>query len=180
MRKANWVGVAILIGTTGLVLGQPAPQPAPPQPPANPQPAPMQAERVTRFGQGINVLPGTLKGRIAVSTKLPEADVAKVLDAVGPAIRDLLGRGQTVEVMNLGTFRVVRVPEHRDLVDGRPATIAGTNSVEFLPTGAFAAAANQPGVKPAETVPPFEYNPLPDQTRGLKTGSTRAPNARTP
>jgi nucleoid DNA-binding protein len=134
---------------------------------------------VVQLGQGRTPLPNTVKGRIAVATKLPEADVAKMLDALGPAVKDLLGQGQTVEVPNLGSFRIVRVPEHRDLVDGRPATIPGNNTVEFLPTGRFADAANLPGAKPAETVPPFEYNPLPDQTKSLKTGPTRMPNSRT-
>jgi nucleoid DNA-binding protein len=167
MRKAKWVGASILTAAAGFVLGQaPQPQPQPPQ-------------RPVRLGSA-QTATLDLKGRIAKATKLPENDVAKMLAALGPAVRDLLGQGETVEIPNLGTFRVVRVPEHRDLVDGRPATIAGSNSVEFLPSGRFADAANQPGVKPAETVPPFEYNPLPDQTRGLKTGPTRAPNNRTP
>jgi nucleoid DNA-binding protein len=165
MRKANWVGLAILAVTAGLVLGQSGQQ---------------QGERVTQLGQGLRTGPSTLKGRIAVATKLPEADVVKMLNALGPAIRDLLGQGQTVEITNLGTFRVVRIPEHRDMVDGRPTTIAGSNYVEFLATEKFAGAANQAGVKPAETVPPFEYNPLPDQTKGLKTSGTRSPNSRTP
>jgi nucleoid DNA-binding protein len=168
MRKANWVAVGILAAATGLVLGQSG--------------QPQQVERVTQLGQRPAKTdgPNTLKGRIALTTKLSEADIAKVLDALGPAVRDLLGQGQVVEVANLGAFRVVRIPEHRDMVDGRPATIAGSNFVEFLATGKFADAANQAGVRPAETVPPFEYNPLPDQTKGLKTGNTRSPNSRTP
>jgi nucleoid DNA-binding protein len=170
MRKANWVGLAILITATGLVIAQQPQQPAAPK-----------VERITQFGQNpIQTLPGTVKGRIVATTKLPEADVAKVLDAFGPAVRDLLTQGQTVEIPNLGTFRVVRIPEHRDMVNGRPATIPGSNFIEFLAAGKFADAANMPGVRPAESVPPFEYNPLPDQTRGLKTGSTRSPNSRTP
>jgi nucleoid DNA-binding protein len=172
MRKANWVGVAILAGAAGLVLGQ-----APP-PPETPQPK-VPAEPV-RLGSGRGNLPNNLKGRVAAMTKLPPADVAKVVDALGPAVRDLIGQGQAVDIPNLGIFRAVRIPEHRDLVNGRPATIPGSNYVEFLPADKFADAANQAGVRPSETVPPFEYNPLPDQTRGLKTGPTRAPNSRTP
>jgi nucleoid DNA-binding protein len=166
MRKANWAGAAILITASGIVLAQSG------------QP---QVERITQLGQGARpALPNTVKGRIAVATKLSEDEVAKVLDALGPAIRDLLGQGNTVTISNLGTFRVVRIPEHRDMVDGRPATIPGSNYIEFLATGGFAAAANQPGVKPADTVPPFEYTPLPDQAKGLKTPGTRSPNSRTP
>jgi nucleoid DNA-binding protein len=165
MRKANWVGVAVLVTAAGLVLGQ--------------SEGP-RVERVTQFGLAPRgAVPGTLKGRIALATKLPEAEVGKVLDALGPAVKDLLGQGQEVVVPNLGTFRVVRIPHHRDLVNGRPATIGGENFVEFLSSEKFAAAANLPGVKPAETVPPFEYNPLPDQTPGLKTGNSKTPGTRT-
>jgi nucleoid DNA-binding protein len=180
MRKAKWAGVAILVAASGLVLAQSDKPPAD-KPPADKPPADKpQVERITQFGQQTSRLPNSLRGRIAATTKLPEAEVAKVLEALGPAVRDLLGQGQTVEIANLGAFRVVRIPEHRDLVNGRPATIAGANFVEFLPTGKFAEAADQSGVRPAESVPPFEYNPLPDQTRGLKTGPTRQPNSRTP
>lgn len=171
MQRANWVVGAILTAATaGLVFGQAPKDKVEPKPEVKPP---------LRLGAA---QPGTLdlKGRIAKATKLPEADVAKVLDAFGPAIRDMLGQGETVSIANLGTFRVVRIPEHRDLVNGRPATIAGSNYVEFLSSGTFGDAANLPGVKPAETVPPFEYNPLPDQAKGLKTGQTRQPNNRTP
>jgi nucleoid DNA-binding protein len=163
MRMAIWVGVATLATVTGPALGQPA----------QPQP-----ERITQFGQGRSDARGSLKARIAASTKLSEADVAKVLDAMGPAVKDLLGQGQIVDIPNLGTFRVVRVPEHRDMVNGRPTTIAGSNFVEFLANGKFADAANQPGVKPADTVPPFEYTVLPDQIKSLKAPYTREPNTR--
>ncbi len=165
MRKANWAGVAVLVGAAGLVLGQSG------------QP---QAQRVTQLGQGRPAPGGSLKARIAASTKMAEADVAKVLEAVGPAVRDILGEGQTVDVQNLGTFRVVRVPEHRDLIGGRPGTVAGSNMVEFLPSEKLADAANLPGVRPAETVPPFEYRVLPDQTPGLKMGNTKVGGTRTP
>jgi nucleoid DNA-binding protein len=175
MRRAKWFGAAILAGTAGLVLGQ-SPEPKAPQK-AEAKQAPMKEP--VRLGADRGGLPNTLRERLAAVTKLPPADVAKVLEALGPAVRDLLGQGQTVEVPNLGRFRIVRVPEHRDLVDGRPATIAASNTVEFLPTGAFGSAANQPGVRPAETVPPFEYNPLPDQTKSLRVPSQRAPNTRT-
>jgi nucleoid DNA-binding protein len=177
MRKANWAGAAILVGVAGIVVGQ---SPAPETSKKGDVPAPQQSKEPVRFGAGLPNLPNSLNERIAAVTKLPPADVVKVMEALGPAIRDLLGQGQTVAVPNLGRFRVVRIPEHRDLVNGRPATIGGSNYVEFLPTGSFAAAAELPGVQPAETVPPFQYNPLPDQAPGLKTGQTRSPNSRTP
>jgi nucleoid DNA-binding protein len=183
MRKAKWAGLAILVSAAGLVLAQSGQEPQPrvePQPkPQQPQAPPPAADKVIRLGLGTRGLPRTVKGRIAAATKLQETDVAKMLDALGPAVRDLLGQGETVEIPNLGTFRVVRIPEHKDMVDGRPATIPGSNYVEFLASGRFADAANLPGVQPAETVPPFEYNPLPDQTKGLRTPNTRQPTTRT-
>jgi nucleoid DNA-binding protein len=172
MRKASWVGVAVLVAAAGWVFGQDKPPQA-----QNPP----QAPKIVQLGQrppGSD--PNSLVGRVAAATQMPEADVAKVLRAFGPAIKDLLGQGQQVELANLGTFRVVRIPAHRDLVGGRPATIGGTNYIEFLASEKFAEAANLPGAKPAETVPPFEYNPLPDQTKGLRTGNTRTPGTRTP
>jgi nucleoid DNA-binding protein len=120
-----------------------------------------------------------LPKRIAAETKLTDEQVEKVLRALGPAISDALARGQTVELPGLGLFRVVRVPEHRDLVDGRPATIAPSNGVEFLAAGELAEAANSGGAVPAETVPPFQYVPLPNQVKGQRVGSTRMPNVRT-
>jgi nucleoid DNA-binding protein len=175
MRKARWAGLAILVTATGLVVAQDDEKQQ-----KKPQPQPPPAIRITTLGQGRAGLTNSLQGRIAAATKLPEADVAKMIDALGPSIRDLLGQGQTVNLPNLGSFRVVRIPEHKDMVNGRPATIAGSNYVEFNATGDFTSAANQPGVKPAETVPPFEYHPLPDQTKGLKAPYTRTPSTRTP
>ena len=84
-----------------------------------------------------------------------------------------------MELKGLGTLRVVRVPEHRDLVDGRPATIPASNYVDFLPAGGLVEAANAPGAVPQDTVPPFQYVPLPDQTKGLRTPEERMPNVRT-
>jgi nucleoid DNA-binding protein len=121
----------------------------------------------------------TLKGRVAASSKVSEENVAKVLDALGPAIRDKLANGETVELPGLGVFRVVRVPEHRDLVNGRPATINAANYVEFVPAGGLDAAANAAGAVPAETAPEFRYQPLPGQTPGLRTPEQRMPNVRT-
>jgi nucleoid DNA-binding protein len=121
----------------------------------------------------------TLKGSVAASSKVSEENVAKVLEALGPAIRDKLAAGETVELPGLGVFRVVRVAEHRDLINGRPATVNAVNAVEFLPVGGLDAAANAPGAVPAETVPEFRYVPLPDQTPGLRTPEDRMPNVRT-
>lgn len=165
MRKRNLISVAVLIAAAVLMFGLSEPA---------------QSQRAGQLGAQKDPLRTTLKGRIAIATKLPEAEVVKVLEAIGPAVRDLIGQGQQVEVPNLGTFRVVRIPEHRGLNGGLAVTIPGSNYVEFLPFGVIANAANQPGVMPAETVPPFEYNPLPDQTKSLKTENLRVPGTRTP
>jgi nucleoid DNA-binding protein len=121
----------------------------------------------------------TIPGRISLQTKVPEEDVAKVIEALGPAIREHLANGEVVELPGLGAFRVVRIPEHRDLIGGRPATIPGVNSVEFVPTGGLVSSANAAGAVPQETVPPFEYHPLPDQTKSLRVPEDRMPNVRT-
>jgi nucleoid DNA-binding protein len=157
MRKSQWIGLLILMGTLASVLV--AAEPAQPQ----------------RQGEA----PQTLKSRIVTATKLREADVQKMLTALGPAIRDQLKGGSQVDIQGLGTFRVVRIPEHRDLVAGRPATVGASNYVEFLPTGDLVTAANGPGAVPAETVPPFQYIVNPNQDPGQRTGTTRQNGTRT-
>ena len=121
---------------------------------------------------------GTLKSQIAKATKLEEADVDKVLKELGPAISARLARGERVDMPGLGTFRVVRIPEHRDLVQGRPATIPAVNYVEFLAGPAVVDAANAPTAVPAATVPAFEYNPVPYQTPGQRVPDERVPSTR--
>ncbi len=122
--------------------------------------------------------PATLSGRVAAQTKLKEEDVAKVLEALGPAVRDQLARGDRAELPGLGVFRVVRVAAHRDLVDGRPAMIEASNYVEFLPTGGLVDAANAAGAVPSDTVLPFQFVPLPNQATGLVMPDDRMPNVR--
>jgi nucleoid DNA-binding protein len=158
MRKSQWIALVALVGTLALILG--AAEPAQSQRPAE--------------------APQTLKSRLVTATKMPEADVQKMLTALGQAIRDQLRTGAQVELPGLGTFRVVRIPEHRDLVAGRPATIPASNYVEFLPTGDLVGAANGPGATPAETVPPFEYIVNPNHAPSQRTGTTRQPGTRQP
>lgn len=122
----------------------------------------------------------TIPGRISLKTKVDEEDVVKVLDALGPVVREHLAKGEVVELPGLGAFRVVRIPEHRDLIGGRPATVPGVNSVEFVPSGLVVDATNAAGAVPQETVPPFEYHPLPNQTKSLHVPEERMPNVRTP
>jgi nucleoid DNA-binding protein len=121
---------------------------------------------------------GTLETEIAAATKLEEKDVAAVLKALGPAISGRLARGEKIEMPGLGVFRVVRIPEHKDLVDGRPATIPSVNYVEFMAGTGIVSASNAPGAVPAAVVPPFQYNPLPNQVKGQKDEGTRVPNTR--
>jgi nucleoid DNA-binding protein len=160
MRKPQWIALVALLGTLGLLLG--VADPARSQRPQRQQAAPL-----------------TLKERIVNATKLKAPDVQSMLTALGPAIREQLRAGAAVTVEGLGTFRVVRIPEHRDMVDGRPATIGASNYVEFLPTGEVVAAANAAGAVPAETVPAFEYIIDPYQTPGMRVGTTRNPGTRT-
>jgi nucleoid DNA-binding protein len=123
---------------------------------------------------------GPLDKSIATETKLEVDDVNKVLKQLGPAISAKLARGERVEIPGLGTFRVVRVGEHRDMIDGRPGVVAASNYVEFLPVQDIVAAANAPGAVPAETVPAFQYNVLPNQTPGQKFPGVRTPSTRVP
>jgi nucleoid DNA-binding protein len=157
MRRAQWAALAALIGTVGLAM------------PALSQ----KAQDKQQKG------PQTVPARIVAATKLPEADVQKMLAALGPAIRDQLRTGAVVEVPGLGVFRVVRIPDHKDLVAGRPATVPGYNYVEFLPAEDVGAAANAAGAVPQETVPPFEYLVNPNSAPSMRVGTTRQGGTRT-
>ncbi len=155
MRKRLWLGLGGLLGGLGLVLGLTAP---------------VHSQRLPAAE--------SLPQRLARSTKLPEDGVVKLLNALGPAIREDLQKGNTVSLPGLGVFRVVRIPEHRDMRDGRPVTVPAVNTIEFLPTGEAADALNYENVEPAETVPQFQYITLPGQTPGQKAGRMHAPSTR--
>jgi nucleoid DNA-binding protein len=158
MSKRQWVGLTVLLATLGLVLG-------------------LNEEALSQRPQAKK--PMTLQGRIMDYSKLESKETNKFLQAIGPAVRDLLANGQEVSVPGLGLFRIVNVPPHRDLVNGRPATIPGSNYVEFLPTGELNSVANSPSAVAAESVPPFQYNPLPGRDPGNKAPNERMPNVRT-
>jgi nucleoid DNA-binding protein len=121
----------------------------------------------------------SLESRIATISNIPEENVVRVLRALGPAVSERINHGETVEIPGLGVFRVARVEEHKDLVNGRPATIPAINYVEFLPAGALNDAANSEKAVPAVSVPGFEYVPIPNEARGLRTENTRTPGIRT-
>lgn len=122
----------------------------------------------------VAALPKTL----AEATELEEEDVAKVLNALGPAMQQQLASGRQVALPGLGVFRVVRIPPHRDLEGGRPVLVPGRNYVEFLPDSTLNKASNHPAARPAVTVKPFQYNPLPNQAPTRTVPRVRTPSTR--
>lgn len=123
----------------------------------------------------------TMGQRLARESKLTEEQVGRLLNVLGPAVRDELKKGNTVSLPGLGTFRVVRVAGHRDIEagTGRVLHIPARNTVEFLATEGLGEAANSATAVPAEEVPAFEFNPLPNQTKGQRVPSTRTEGIRT-
>lgn len=121
---------------------------------------------------------GSLSQRIANASKVDEKDVLKVLRALGPAVKEDLLRGRSVDLPGLGSLRVVQVQSHRDLVNGVPLRLPSSNNVEFLPNSDLVEAANAADVKPAVSVAPFEYVPIPGQTPSQRTDYIRTPRRR--
>jgi nucleoid DNA-binding protein len=162
MRKRPWLALAILAGALGALM--PLAAPAQPQKPS-------QKPRAEE----------TLGQRVARESKLTEEQVARVLTAMGPAIRDELIKGKSVSLPGLGVFRVVRVGEHKDIEagSGRPVRVPARNTVEFLASEGLGDAANGPSVVPAETVPGFQYNPLLNQTPSQKVPQMKTEGTRT-
>jgi nucleoid DNA-binding protein len=159
MRKRPLLALAALAGALGVFF---------------PLEAPGQQAKKPRADE-------TLNQRLARESKLSEEQVSRLLNALGPALRDQLTKGNSVNLTGLGTFRVVRVGEHKDIEagTGRVLRIPATNTIEFLPTEGLGEAVNGASVVPAETVPAFEYNPLPNQTKGQKVPPTRSEGLRT-
>src|SRR5262245_47086862 len=129
MRKRPWLALAALAATLGALVPMAAPA----------QPAKPRGEE-------------TLGQRVARESKLTDEQVARVLTVLGPAVRDELKKGNTVSLPGLGTFRVVRVAEHKDIEagTGRPLRVPATNTVEFLATEGLSDAANSATAVPAE------------------------------
>lgn len=115
---------------------------------------------------------------VAKKSGVGEDVVIKVLNNLGPAAAAQLAAGKEVSFSGMGTLRVVRVPDHRDMQDGRPVTVAAYNFVEFIPDAALNQAANKARAVPAVIVEPFQYVPLPDQTPGQRVPSVRMPYSR--
>jgi nucleoid DNA-binding protein len=156
MRKGALLAVGLLTGVLALLLALTAPAQPPTKPPEE-----------------------TMNQRLARVTKLTEEDVAKFLQELGPIVLDELKHGRQVNFAGLGMFRVVRVPEHRDLQGGRPVTVPAVNTIEFVPVGQINEAVNTPTAVPAETVPEYRFNPLPQQTPGQRVPLIRNPGVRT-
>jgi nucleoid DNA-binding protein len=158
MRKRPWLALAALAATLGVLMPLAAPA----------QPAKPRAEE-------------TMGQRLAREAKLSEEQVNRLLTVLGPAVRDELKKGNTVSLPGLGTFRVVRVAEHKDIEagTGRPLRVPATNTVEFLATEGLSEAANSATAVPAETVPAFQFNPLPNQNKGQRTPSQKIEGTRT-
>ncbi len=123
--------------------------------------------------------PKTLQDRLARATNLPLEDVDKVLNAMGDAVVQEMSEGKTVNLPGLGTFRLVRQPETRDIHNTRPVIIPAHNTIEFVSATSAENASNGETVRPAEVVPPEHFNVLPGQTPGMKSSGTRAPIIRT-
>jgi len=149
MRTARWLALAVLMGTMGLVTGQ----------------------STTKTARPREAKDETISQRIARETRLNEKDAEKFFQAVGPAIRAQVQRGKSVTVPGLGTFRVVRVSEHKDLgAGGRPIVVPAFNTVEFVGSVEVNEGVNAEGITPAETVPAFEFIPNPNRTPAQKQG----------
>lgn len=132
-----------------------------------------------QIAPGRKAVPANFKAGVAAITKEKGPLVDKLLKALGPAATEQLRAGRTVELPGLGTLRVVRVAEHRDLVQGIPTTIPARNYIEFVPMADLERVANEPGVVPARTVEGWEFRVLPPGVNpGAKTEGIKVPRTR--
>ncbi len=122
--------------------------------------------------------PGEFKAEIAKASKQKEDTVNQVFKALGPAFSAQLRSGRQVELPGIGTFRVVQVSAHRDMVAGRPVTTPSRNYVEFVPAEGIDTAANAPGAVPAKTVEGYEFRVNPNANPGIKIEGSRTPGIR--
>jgi nucleoid DNA-binding protein len=120
----------------------------------------------------------TFVQRVARYAEIKEKDADRCINVLGKALLEDLKQGKTDALPGLGSFRIVRVGDSKDLVNGRPATIPAYNVIEFSPEDGVSEAANAENVEAARFVPAFQYNILPGQTPGQKMGSSRMPNSR--
>src|SRR5262245_46948493 len=59
--------------------------------------------------------PATLEEDLAAEAKVQKAIAAKVLKAIGPAVRAQLAAGKQVTLPGIGVFQVVRISDYKDL-----------------------------------------------------------------
>jgi nucleoid DNA-binding protein len=119
------------------------------------------------------------KTDVAKRASLKAKTVDKLLEALGPAMREQLRAGRQVEIDGVGIFRVVRINEYRDLVGGVPGTIPARNYVEFVPATELTAAANSPGAVPARTVDGYQFKVNPNSAPSGRTEVPKVPRSRT-
>ncbi len=120
----------------------------------------------------------TFVQRVARYAEIKDKDAERCIGAIGKALVEDLKRGKTDALPGLGSFRIVRVGESKDLANGRPVTVPAYNVVEFSPEDGVSDAANGDNVEAARFVPAFRYNILPGQTPGQKMPSSRMPSSR--
>jgi nucleoid DNA-binding protein len=118
------------------------------------------------------------KSDVAQRANLKARTIEKVFDALGPALREQLRAGRQVEVEGVGIFRVVRINEYRDLVNGLPTTIPARNYVEFVPAAQLNTAANTPGAIPARTVEGYNFRVNPNSAPSSKVQDIKVPRSR--
>jgi nucleoid DNA-binding protein len=176
MNRMKWWILAFLLAGLGLGLTWTAEAQiigvGPNKAPAAPSKAPPAPSKAPAVGGG------TLEQDVAKAAKLKEEEVERVFKVLGPLVTARLRRGEAVDLAGLGTLRIVRVEEHKDLVTGLPARIPGVNLLEFLPTGNLNNAANTPGTIPNVVVPPQEFTVNPNANPGLKTEGMRTGRTR--
>lgn len=119
---------------------------------------------------------GNLNERIAKKTGLTEKQVDAVLRELGPAVADRLASGKGFELQGVGSFRVIRIAAHRELVGNYQAIqVPARNTVQFVPVGDFDATLNRPGAVQGFPVGEPNTNPIPNRVPSLKVGPTRVP-----
>src|SRR5438876_12088238 len=87
-----------------------------------------------------------LTARVAKKHDMKPEDVDRLLKTLAAEANKDLQAGESVVLPGLGTLRVVRIAEYKDLKDGKPVTIPAHNTIEFLPEGGLTDAANKSDV----------------------------------
>ena len=122
----------------------------------------------------------SMADQLAAEAQVNKDDAKAMLKALSPVIQQRLAKGQTVTLGGLGTFRVVKIPAHRELRGGRPITVPARNYVEFLPQVALVNSSNAITAQPAAVVQPFQYNPLRGRAEVPQISRVRVPSTRVP